>query len=566
MGQALAVSLTQLTDYLGLLISLWLMFYLLARGSSNPLTLRMALILLSLSVYYYSTFSSSFLNIEHPSSIAGTAVVAAFAFGFDLAYNLIPANLRRKYRPIYISIMTLAVVAAVSGVWSTSTSAASQTVDPILQARAPLLIMDIFDLLAAFAMLYSLRIIFVSKIELIHGTFYGFVIFGGSTVILSLIGVLFQLAIPHYISNLMVLIALVLLAYSIGRYQSLIDSRVSLRDFPISVAAIIIIALLFAFASTSFDLPPKTSSLLIALAVVSHSVYDLLRVYLFRHQDRAENSLRREVRQLSRNQAAQPFQSTLRRALAILCHNLNAVSGFIALIENDQLRIQSSYHSLPIGALLDDIPAQGEDLFKPLAKLAEHAQWARWVYSGNQAVGIIALGPRSELRTYTESNLDWLEDVADQIGNIFLSQSGSTSASNLQGNLLLSTLATQPHADVIKNVEDGFRNLNDFIKLGDSDLISILGIGGDTNIQRGKAVSEKLVEMLNTLRPSGEMPVDPIPREWYSYTILDHAYVQDIPDRDIMAKLYISEGTFYRTRRKALRGLSRAVLELTTVD
>jgi hypothetical protein len=29
----------------------------------------------------------------------------------------------------------------------------------------------------------------------------------------------------------------------------------------------------------------------------------------------------------------------------------------------------------------------------------------------------------------------------------------------------------------------------------------------------------------------------------------------------VMARLYISEGTYYRTRRKALRGVTRALME-----
>ena len=43
--------------------------------------------------------------------------------------------------------------------------------------------------------------------------------------------------------------------------------------------------------------------------------------------------------------------------------------------------------------------------------------------------------------------------------------------------------------------------------------------------------------------------------------IINDAYIEDIRDREIMARLYISEGTYYRTRRKALRGVARALLE-----
>ena len=564
MGQELIASLTQLTDYLGTLISLWLMFYLLARGSSNPLTLRMALILLSISVYSFSSFNSTFLNQPYPPSVSTTAVVIAFTFGFDLSFNLIPRDIQLKHRPVYFSIMGFGLLATVFALQAGSYIVSNTITDPFLQSRAALPIIDAFDLVAVIAILYYFRLIIISKIEIVQPSFYGFVFFGGSTIILSFVGVLLNLDIPRYVSNIFLLIALVLLAYSVGRYQSLIDNRVSVRDFPITAIAIVIIVLIFAWISNYLNLSPKASSLIIALTVVTHSIYDMLRVYLFRYQDVVDNSLRRELRQLGMVDNNQSHSASIRRALAILCHNLNATSGFIALTKSQGLRIQSSYHSLPVGSTIIDIPEVDEDLFKPVGDLSKHAEWARWIYAGNQPVGLIALGPRSELRTYAESNLDWLEDVADQIGIIIQSGTGSAESTKLIENRLLSTLATQPDKAAIKSVEEGFRNLNDFIVLGDSDLVYILGVKGETNIDRGKAVQEILVEMLSTLRPSGDVPNTPMPREWYSYAILSDAYVEDIPDREIMAKLYISEGTFYRTRRKAMRGLSRALLEMQT--
>ena len=54
---------------------------------------------------------------------------------------------------------------------------------------------------------------------------------------------------------------------------------------------------------------------------------------------------------------------------------------------------------------------------------------------------------------------------------------------------------------------------------------------------------------------------EPLPRIWYSYAILHDAYIQGVPNREIMARLYISEGTFNRTRRNALRGLTRLLTE-----
>ncbi|MBI4675739.1 MAG: MFS transporter [Chloroflexi bacterium] len=50
-------------------------------------------------------------------------------------------------------------------------------------------------------------------------------------------------------------------------------------------------------------------------------------------------------------------------------------------------------------------------------------------------------------------------------------------------------------------------------------------------------------------------------REWHLYLVLHDSYVLDEPNRQVMSRLYISEGTFNRTRRRALRALAKALAE-----
>jgi hypothetical protein len=63
------------------------------------------------------------------------------------------------------------------------------------------------------------------------------------------------------------------------------------------------------------------------------------------------------------------------------------------------------------------------------------------------------------------------------------------------------------------------------------------------------------------LKPDEKRPPEPLPREWYNYAVLHDAYVEDVPNREIMARMYVSEGTFNRSRRNALRGVARFLLE-----
>jgi hypothetical protein len=66
-------------------------------------------------------------------------------------------------------------------------------------------------------------------------------------------------------------------------------------------------------------------------------------------------------------------------------------------------------------------------------------------------------------------------------------------------------------------------------------------------------------------RPGAAQPSNPPPREWYPYLILREAYIEATSNRDIMLKLYISEGTFNRTRRAAVRALARAIGEMESL-
>jgi len=120
----------------------------------------------------------------------------------------------------------------------------------------------------------------------------------------------------------------------------------------------------------------------------------------------------------------------------------------------------------------------------------------------------------------------------------------------------------------VEIVENALRNLYDYAYLADSPLAGLglvqfrLPRGSTTHLERGKMVHELLLETLNRLNPGGNIPRDPPPREWYAYLILKEAYIDEVSNRDIMMHLYISEGTFNRTRRLAIRSVARALKEM----
>ena len=118
-----------------------------------------------------------------------------------------------------------------------------------------------------------------------------------------------------------------------------------------------------------------------------------------------------------------------------------------------------------------------------------------------------------------------------------------------------------PEAWFIKLVEECLRKYSDVIVLGRSPLAELVGAGCENQVTRGRQLQQRLHAAIESLRPAGTRPIGTLPRAWFNYIILHDAYVIGIRNRDVMARLYISEGTFNRTRRNALRGVAMCLLE-----
>jgi hypothetical protein len=179
---------------------------------------------------------------------------------------------------------------------------------------------------------------------------------------------------------------------------------------------------------------------------------------------------------------------------------------------------------------------------------------------------------------YSAADLELLSEVADQIGTIVslnslrpqqtdqirqlvaISQESATELSSMAGDML-DVIATNPDQEFVKMVEEALRHLHDYIVLGQSPLADWAKVKGDSHVERGRQLQQFLNDALETLRPAEKRPGEPLPRVWYNYVVLHDAYVEGAQNREIMARLYISEGTFNRTRRNALRGLARLLLE-----
>jgi hypothetical protein len=241
--------------------------------------------------------------------------------------------------------------------------------------------------------------------------------------------------------------------------------------------------------------------------------------------------------------------------------------------------ITVSRKAIPRGS---EIPADAlicEDISKPASVQLQDITWIAPAFEADRQVAVVGLAQPRKKPYYSAEDLDLLAEVADRVGvmislskrqpakaviirQLFDEYHLEESELRTRANEMLASIAATPDPKFIKMVEEGLRNLSDYIALGQLPLADWASVKGNSHIERGRELHQALTSAISTLRPSGQRPAEPIPRVWYNYIVLHDAYIEGVPNREIMARLYISEGTFNRTRRNALRGLSRHLFEM----
>jgi hypothetical protein len=316
----------------------------------------------------------------------------------------------------------------------------------------------------------------------------------------------------------------------------------------------------------------------VMLAVVTHALVDVARrgldsIFYRRETRRLRDNLRQLA--LRAGELTTPNEN-LTLALDSLCASVRAIYGLLILFENGQLVVAATYHwphlknlSLTTTDLtVDDLLPLEPGRFPP--PLAEAALLIP-LYTEAEQFGAIILGRPVNGMRYSQLDIEGLLYPSDYIAEIaYSAQREATYLAQFAALTEAEKADTgPPPAEIsIKAVEKALRNLSDFAYLGEHLLATTklvkarLPAETVTHLEHGKAVYTLLAEAVEKLRPDGKLPGDLPPREWYTYLILQQAYFEHIPNRDIMARLYISEGTFNRTRRAALRAVTRTLEEM----
>jgi hypothetical protein len=368
--------------------------------------------------------------------------------------------------------------------------------------------------------------------------------------------------------------------YGIARHSALVQNRTINRDFFYNLFGILVITGVYTAATWvlifAYEAPKVIVIFIPLLGVLTHSLLNAASIFLdsffYRGETRHLRARLQHLRQLAGE--SENMKILLEEILATLCAPIKATYGLI-LIHNDGKAIQiAQYRWKGEPLALDSSLLAADDILhlNPMqfAEPLEEAALLVPLYIDSTQVGALLLGRPVNGLQYSDEDVENLLYPADQIAGALLLHRRTTE----QLDMVAQIASESPIVPMVRpsipvhSVELALRNLSDYAFLADSPISELAAarakLSGDrkTHIEQGKAVQAVVLEALEKMRPDPNLPREPIPREWFPYVILHDAYVEEVQNRDIMSKLYISEGTFNRTRRAAIRSLARALAEM----
>ena len=574
--------ITLLVDLIAMATTLWGAFYLFARGFPSWITLRAVIVLLLLSMFFLGAYNNLFHQVVGTAAWRAVLLILGLGTWYSLTYQLMSPRGRERLRWMEIVIYVLGGVTATLLLVTRDAFVGEQgnlLYVAHMGVSPPYVLYGIFQFVIALGILYNL--LTDNRIGLTRQGKYFLIasLFPAAAVVFGVVGLAITPQMPRVIPDLLIFSGVFLLGISVARHQALVERRTIIQDLPVSALTVLGLAAIYAFLALQWGLPLERIGAVVAFAVLTHSFYDLAREFLERLRIRRESAFRHQLRQLeNQSSSEEALQGRLQEGLDLLCETLNSSGGFIAVQRDENFVVVATRQSVAAGSQIPPALVAYQDISQRTSDQLRDIAWFAPAFEGQRQIAVISVGKPKVKLDYSAGDLDLLAEVADQVGTIVSlsnlrpeknnqirqlvteSQAQATELNTIADEMI-AAIATNPDADFIKLVEEGLRRYSDYIALGQSPLADWAGITAESHIERGKQLQKFLADAIESFRPAGTRPHEPLPRVWYSYVVLYDAYVEGVTNREIMARLYISEGTFHRTRRNAVRGLARLLAE-----
>ena len=562
--------------------TLWMAFYLFARGFPNAMTLRVVVVMLALSGFFFGAYNNTFVQIPGSAAIRAILLVIVLGGWYSATFHVMSERDQKRFRYLEWGIYTLGALSIIFLLQPNSFISEQGNALYVAHMNTKGLAYKVyggFQFIISFGIMLNLLVgdrvglttrgkyFLVTSIFPVVSVIYGVVSLGGAT------------AAPRIIQDVLAFCGVFVLGLSVARHQNLMERRATLQDFPLTTLSTLGLAVLTTFFAWNSGMPVKNLASVAGFVVLAVGVYDLTREFLERQRMRNESHFRKQLRNLeSENAGEDALKSRLQDGLDLLCQTLNAPGGFVAIRRGEKFVVLASRSSVPIGSEMELSLLACEDISHPKAEQLSTLAWIVPSFEGRMQVAAVGVEKSRSRMEYSKGNLELLAEVADQIGtlvslsNLQSRQGGESRAVEVEARTnaeelktatgeMLDSISVQTDEEFIRIVEEALRHLPDTVTLGQSALAAKIPIKADSHIERGKYLQELLTNSIEAFRPGEKRPPEPLPRVWYNHAVLYDAYVEGVPNREIMARLYISEGTFNRTRRNAIRGLARMLME-----
>ncbi len=397
---------------------------------------------------------------------------------------------------------------------------------------------------------------------------------------IGILGSVVGISVPMLVPSVCLGTAVLMLGYGVARYSAVMEGRTIRRDFIYNAVAVGMITLIYLGAALLsvriYGVPASAFIFVVLLAVVTHSVIDIARMNLDAiFYKKGNRQLRANLRKMASLAGELSLEENLKTALASFCQTIRATYGILVFFDGSEDWLTVGYRWPEKNPSVGHLDLSADDVMllernqmpDPLVDAALLVP----LYEDTNQIGALVFGRPVNGTHYSATDVDVLLFPSDHLVTTFLrAKRESETISKMSELAQVDNARTEGYSELIpiKDVENALRNLWDYSYLGTSSLTELelvhsqLPQGPVTHLDRGKGVHHVLHDAMEKLRPQGEKPGDPPPREWYAYLILHGAYLEDRLNRDIMAQLYISEGTFNRTRRSAIRTITRVLEEM----
>jgi hypothetical protein len=242
-------TLTHFTSLVSMGGALWLAFYLFARVFPNRISMRAVAALLALGLFFWATYNNFFSSSSAAAPLKAALLVAGMTFWYSATLQLLDESARRRLRWLEWGIYLLTAVTILLLLISKPEFSRRQGNElyvaqldmslAYLLYSATLMILSV-GLLANLFIERKVRITPQGRLFLFASAFPTL------AVVYGMFSVFFiSLPMPRVIQDALVFSGFFLLGVSVARYQSLIERRTILQDFP--VTGLVMLALLFVY-------------------------------------------------------------------------------------------------------------------------------------------------------------------------------------------------------------------------------------------------------------------------------------------------------------------------------